>query len=50
MRRIGRDSIFAFAFYSACAIVAVWQPLAMAAVITVSWCVWLVMSLQFMEE
>ena len=45
-----RDSYFAFAFYTGCAIAAVWLPRAMAAVITVTWCVWLVQSLNVRQE
>lgn len=40
-RRALRDSLFALAFYTGCAIVAVWLPLTIAAVITAAWILWL---------
>ena len=46
IRRANRDSMFAFAFYTACAIVAVWLPTAIAMVITATWIIWLVYGLK----
>lgn len=49
VRRGRRDAQIAFVFYSACAVVAVWLPLAMAALITVVWIVWFVYSFRVRE-
>jgi uncharacterized membrane protein len=42
VRRSARHAYFALAFYTTCAIVAFWLPLATAAVITLVWIYWLV--------
>jgi uncharacterized membrane protein len=46
MVRLRADARRAAAFYTACAIAAVWLPLAIAIIITVTWCVWLAASLK----
>lgn len=41
--RLGaKKSYFAFAFYTVCSIVAVWQPLAIAVIITLMWAYWVI--------
>ena len=41
--RLGaRKAYFAFAFYAVCSIVAVWQPLAIAVIITAVWAYWVI--------
>ena len=42
MRKGARKAYFAIAFYTACAIVAVWLPLVIAAIITVMWLYWVI--------
>lgn len=42
VRRSARHAYFALAFYTTCAIVAVWLPLATAVVITLVWIYWLI--------
>ena len=42
VRKGARNAYFAIAFYTTCAIVAVWLPLAIAVVITVMWLYWVV--------
>jgi uncharacterized membrane protein len=42
MRKGSRNAYFAIAFYTTCAIVAVWLPLAIAVVITVMWLYWVI--------
>jgi uncharacterized membrane protein len=42
MRTGARNAYFAIAFYTTCAIVAGWQPLAIAVVITVMWLYWVI--------
>ena len=37
-----RNAYFAIAFYSTCAIVAIWQPVAIAVVISVMWLYWVI--------
>lgn len=46
MRRATRKAHYAFAFYTACSIVAVWFPLAIAVIITVMWVYWVVYGLR----
>ena len=46
MVKMRADARRAAAFYTACAIAAVWFPLAIAMIITISWCVWLAASLK----
>jgi uncharacterized membrane protein len=45
MVKMRADARRAAAFYTACAITAAWLPLAIAILITVTWCVWLAASL-----
>ena len=42
MRQNTRNAYSAFGFYGACTIVALWQPLAIAVVITGVWTYWLI--------
>jgi uncharacterized membrane protein len=42
VRRGATNAYFAIVFYTTCAIVAVWLPLAIAAVITVMWLYWVI--------
>ena len=42
VRRGARNAYFAIAFYTTCAIVALWLPLAIAVVITVMWIYWVI--------
>jgi TMEM175 potassium channel family protein len=49
-RKSHRDSYFAFLFYTACAIGAVWLPLTIAVVITLSWIVWLIEGIKLRSE
>src|SRR5262245_11825470 len=42
LRKGARNAWFAIVFYTVCAIVAVWQPLAIAVIITVMWLYWVV--------
>jgi uncharacterized membrane protein len=49
-RQSHRDSYLAFVFYTTCAIGAVWFPLTIAVVITLSWIVWLVYGITLKEE
>lgn len=42
VRKGARNAYFAIAFYTACAIVAVWQPLVIAVIITVMWLYWVI--------
>jgi hypothetical protein len=37
-----RNAYFAIAFYTVCAIVAIWQPMAIAVVITLMWIYWVI--------
>jgi uncharacterized membrane protein len=46
MLKLRADARRAAAFYTACAIAAAWLPLAIAVIITVTWCVWLIASLR----
>lgn len=45
-----RQAWFAVALYSACTIVAFWQPVAVAAVITVMWIYWVIFGLRSASE
>jgi len=49
MRENNRNGFFALAFYSLLAIAALWLPLAAAAVTTVSWIFWLVLSIRLRQ-
>ena len=46
MRKGARDAYFAIAFYTTCAILAVWQPLVVAVVITVMWLYWVIFGIR----
>jgi uncharacterized membrane protein len=46
VRKNLKNAYFAIAFYTACAIVAVWLPLAIAVVITVMWIYWVIYGLR----
>jgi uncharacterized membrane protein len=46
MVRMRADAVRAGAFYTACAVVAFWFPRAIAVIITITWCIWLVASLK----
>jgi ABC-type phosphate transport system permease subunit len=50
VRKAIKNSSFAFGFYTACAIVAVWLPLAIAAVITVMWIYWVIYAMRTARE
>ena len=45
-----RNSYFAIAFYTACAIVAVWLPVAIAVVISVMWIYWVIYGIRSAGE
>lgn len=49
-RKSHRDSSFAFLFYATCAVAAVWLPLTIAVVITLSWIVWLIQGINLKSE
>jgi uncharacterized membrane protein len=49
-RRAHRDSYFAFGFYTACAVAAIWLPLTIAAVTTVVWIVWLIYGISLKRD
>jgi hypothetical protein len=50
VRKALRNAFFAIAFYTTCAIVAVWQPVAIAAVITVMWIYWVIYGIRSTGE
>ena len=50
IRRDAKKSYYAFAFYTACAIVAVWLPLPIAAIITVMWLFWVIYGVRASRE
>jgi uncharacterized membrane protein len=50
VRRGLRNAYFAITLYTACAIVAVWLPLAAAVVITLMWIYWVIYGLRSAEE
>src|SRR5262245_13664378 len=50
IRKGERNAYFAILFYTACAIVAVWQPLAVAVVITVMWLFWVIYGIRSIRE
>jgi len=46
IRNSRRNAFFAFAIYGACAILALWFPLAVALIITATWVFWLVLAIR----
>jgi uncharacterized membrane protein len=50
IREDGKKSYYAFAFYTVCAIVAVWLPLPIAAIITVMWLYWVIFGVRVSRE
>ena len=46
VRKGAKNAYFAIAFYSTCAIVAIWFPLVIAVIITVMWLYWVVYALR----
>jgi uncharacterized membrane protein len=45
-----KNSYFAIAFYTTCAIVALWQPIAIAVVITLMWIYWVIYGIRSAED
>ena len=50
VRKALRNAWFAITFYSTCAIVAIWLPLAAAAVITAMWIYWVIFGIRSARE
>jgi hypothetical protein len=50
VRKGARNAYVAIAFYTTCAIVAVWLPLVIAMVITVMWLYWLVYGIRSIQD
>jgi uncharacterized membrane protein len=50
LREGTKKAYFAFAFYTTCSIVAVWQPMAIAVIITLMWAYWVIYGIRATSE
>lgn len=50
IRNSGKFGYFAFVFYSLCAILAIWLPLTIAVITTISWIFWLIYGIRIKHE
>jgi hypothetical protein len=50
MRKGLKNGYFAFIFYTICAIIAFWFPITIAILISLTWMVWLIMSINIKDN